>query len=58
MYIATTLWVLLAWIIGMFIDGNLGYGESLGFTEFRILFPIIAVALCIIYVIKKNSDKE
>ena len=58
MYFATILWALLAWIIGLFIDGNLGYGESLGFTEFRILLPLIAVALCIIYVIKKSSNKE
>lgn len=58
MYLATILWTLLAWIIGLFIDGNLGYGESLGFTEFRILFPLIAVGLCVIYAIKKNSSKE
>ncbi len=58
MYLATILWTILAWVIGLFIDGNLGYGESLGFTEFRVLFPLMAVALCIIYVIKNNSNKE
>ena len=55
MYIKTIISALAAWVVGLVIDGNLGYGETLGFTEFRILFPIIAVALCILNEIKKDK---
>ena len=48
-----------AWVAGLFLDGNIGYGDYCGFTGFRILFPLIAMAVCILSEIKKiNRDKE
>lgn len=57
MYLAIVLWTLSAWVVGFVIDANLGYGETLGFTCFRILFPLITIALCIIYELKNSSKK-
>ena len=49
---------LFAWLVGLVIDGNLGHGEALGFTAFRVLFPMLAIGLCILHEIKKgNSEK-
>ncbi len=49
---------LTAWVIGLVLDGNIGYGESLGFTNFRTLFPILAIGLCILSEVKKNITKD
>ncbi len=59
MYIKTIFFMIVAWVAGLFLDGNIGYGDYCGFTGFRILFPLIAMAICILSEIKKiNRDKE
>lgn len=55
MYIKAIVSTLAAWLVGLIIDANLGYGETLGFTMLRVLFPILAMGLCILSEVKKNN---
>lgn len=43
-----------AWLIGMFIDANVSI-NPLGFTEFRILFPILTMGGFILHSVKNNN---
>lgn len=59
MYIKTIFAALAAWFAGLLMDANIGSGEILGFTDFRSLFPVLVIGLCILNEIKKiNSSKE
>ncbi len=57
MYFKMIAATLFAWLVGLVIDGNLGHGEALGFTAFRVLFPMLAIGLCILREIKKEKDR-
>ena len=48
MYWTAILSTLAAWFVGLVLDANIDLGDPLGFTSFRILFPIIAMGLCIL----------
>lgn len=56
MYIKTVLSMLVSWLVGLLIDANIGYGDYCGMTSFRVLFPIISMAVCILSEIKKTRN--
>jgi len=57
MYWTAILSTLAAWFVGLVLDANIDFGDPVGFLSFRILFPIIAMGLCILKNINdiKNS---
>lgn len=48
MYWKAILSTLAAWFVGLVLDANIDFGDPIGFLSFRILFPIIAMGLCIL----------
>ncbi len=52
----TILLTLFTWFVGLVLDANIGYGETLGFTDFRVLFPVLTVGLCILSEIRKLKE--
>lgn len=54
MYITAIVSTLIAWFAGLFIDANIGF-EPLGILCFRMLFPVIAMGVCIIRAIDKSK---
>ena len=58
MYIKTIFSALAAWFAGLIADANLGTGDYAGFINFRFLFPLIAVALCILSEIKRINRND
>ena len=59
MYIKTIFFMLITWFVGLILDANIGYGDYCGLTSFRVLFPLIVMAVCILSEIKKiNQNKE
>lgn len=48
MYWTAILSTLAAWFVGLVLDANIDFGDPVGFLSFRILFPIIAMGLCIL----------
>ena len=48
MYWKAILYTLAAWFVGLVLDANIDFGDPVGFLSFRILFPIIAMGLCIL----------
>ena len=39
---------LAAWFAGLLLDANIDFGDPVGFLSLRILFPILAMGLCIL----------
>ena len=39
---------LAAWFLGLLLDANIDFGDPVGFLSLRILFPILAMGLCIL----------
>ena len=56
MYLSMILSTLGAWFVGLFLDVNL-YSSWQGFTDFRILFPLLAVALFLLKAIEQKKHK-
>lgn len=57
MYFAAILSTIAAWFMGLFLDVNLQLGDPLGFTSFRILFPILTMGIFILKAVnRKNSE--
>lgn len=57
MYLAAILSTIAAWVMGLFLDANLQLGDPLGFTSFRILFPILTMGIFILKAVnRKNSE--
>ncbi len=57
MYLAAILSTIAAWFMGLFLDANLQLGDPLGFTSFRILFPILTMGIFILKAVnRKNSE--
>jgi len=56
MYIKAILSTLAAWFIGLLLDANIDFYPQ-AFLCFRILFPVLAMGLCILSSIKENKDK-
>ena len=48
MYWKAILSTIAAWFGGLVLDANIDFGDPVGFLSFRILFPIIAMGLCIL----------
>ena len=49
MYLKATLVTIAGWFIGMVLDANIDFGDPMGFLSLRILFPILAMGLCILH---------
>lgn len=57
MYLAAILSTIAAWFMGLFLDANIQLGDPLGFTSFRILFPILTMGIFILKAVnRKNSE--
>ena len=53
-YLGAVTATLAAWFVGLVLDANLDFGDPAGFLAFRILFPILAMGLCILKEVLKN----
>lgn len=58
MILKAMLLTIFTWFAGLVLDANLGYGETLGFTAFRVLFPILTIGICILSEIKKLKPQD
>ena len=56
-YIQAIICTLAAWFIGLFADVNIDFEDPQGFLALRVLFPILAMGICILKVIKNNEKK-
>ena len=56
-YIQAIICTLAAWFIGLFADVNIDFGDPQDFLSLRVLFPILAMGICILKVIKNNEKK-
>ena len=57
MYLKATLLTIAGGFIGMVLDANIDFGDPTGFLSLRILFPILAMGLCILHELKRGSDR-
>ena len=57
MYTKTIVSTLFAWIVGLFIDANIGM-QPIAVTELRVVLPVLAAALCVLSEIKKINSKS
>ena len=48
MYWKAGLFTLAAWFVGLLLDANIDFGDPVGFLSLRVLFPILAMGLCIL----------
>jgi len=56
MYSKAIVSTLAAWGAGLLLDANIGF-EPAGFLCLRVLFPIMAMGLCILSEIRKDKNK-
>ena len=49
---------LAAWLVGLFIDANTFSGAYLGFLELRVLLPVLAMGLCILWRLRQNGKRD
>ena len=56
-YSTAVMYTIAAWFVGLLLDANIDFGEPVGFLSLRILFPILAMGLCIMNSIK-DSKKD
>lgn len=57
MYLKATLVTIAGWFIGMVLDANIDFGDLMGFLSLRILFPILAMGLCILHELRCGSSR-
>lgn len=57
MYVQAIELTVLAWIIGLFADANIDFGDPAGFLCLRVLLPILAMGLCILRAGKNPKEK-
>lgn len=48
---------LAAWLAGLFLDANIPF-EPLGFLELRVLLPVLAMGLCILWRLGQNGKRD
>lgn len=48
---------LAAWFIGLFADANIDFGDPQGFLALRVLFPVLAMEICILKALKESDKK-
>ena len=59
MYTAAIVSTMGAWLLGLFIDANIDFGDPQGFLCLRVLLPMLAMGLCLLSAIKnKDNTKE
>lgn len=58
MYITAIVSTLGAWLLGLFIDANIDFGDPQGFLCLRVLFPILAMGLCLLSAVKNKENKR
>ena len=54
MYLQAIVWTVLAWLAGLILDANIGL-QPAGFLCLRVLFPILAMGLCVLRAIKRDK---
>lgn len=57
MYLKATLVTIAGWFIGLLLDANIDFGDPMGFLSLRILLPILAMGLCILYELRHGSSR-
>ena len=57
MYLKATILTIAGWFIGMVLDANIDFGDPMGFLSLRILFPILAMGLCILHELRRGSSR-
>ena len=57
MDLKATLVTIAGWFIGMVLDANIDFGDPMGFLSLRILFPILAMGLCILHELRHGSSR-
>ena len=55
MYLKAVVSTLAAWFVGLVADANIHLGDPQGFPCLRVLFPVLAMGLCILSELKKNG---
>jgi len=55
MWVLAVLTSAASWFAGLILDVNIRLGEPLGFTNFRILFPVLVMGAFIINAIEKRD---
>ncbi len=55
--IYSALITIVAWFIGLVIDANIDFGDPQGFLCLRVLFPVLAMGLCILKNLRDNKNK-
>lgn len=58
MYLIAIFSTLIAWFVGLLLDANIDFGDPEGFLTFRVLFPILAMGICILKSIKDNEKNR
>lgn len=58
MYCKAIISTLAAWFVGLVLDANIDFGDPRGFLCLRVLFPVLAMGLCILSAIKKDKEKQ
>ena len=48
---------LAAWFVGLFADANIDFGDPQGFLALRVLFPVLAMEICILKALKEHDKK-
>lgn len=56
MYLTAVIATLAAWLVGLVLDANLDFGPT-GFLCLRVLFPILAMGLCVLRAISRKDPK-
>ena len=50
---------LAAWLVGLLIDANTFTGDAYtGFLELRVLLPVLAMGLCILWRLGQNGKRD
>ena len=49
---------LAAWLVGLFIDANTFSDAYLGFLELRVLLPVRAMGLCVLWRLERRDKGE
>lgn len=57
MYLKAAILTILGWFIGLLLDANIDFGDPMGFLSLRILFPILAMGLCILHELRRGRDR-
>lgn len=55
-YLSSALITIAAWFLGLVLDVNIGSKPD-GFLYLRVLFPVLAMGLCILKAVKDSSKK-